>query len=79
MATATAPRRKAGSLRPDRLTGGQKAAILVMSLGPEVTDSLMGELTPDELPSKLQHDSHLSTLGDGNLLTLCPAAFMPSF
>ena len=49
MATATAQRRKSGSLRPDRLTGGQKAAILVMALGPEVTDSLTGELTPDEL------------------------------
>jgi flagellar motor switch protein FliG len=48
MATALAHRRK-GSLRPDRLTGGQKAAILVMSLGPEVADSLIGELSADEL------------------------------
>jgi flagellar motor switch protein FliG len=49
MATITAQRRKAGGLRPDRLTGGQKAAILVMALGPEVADSLTTDLTPDEL------------------------------
>jgi len=46
--TATAQRRQ-GTLRPDRLTGGQKAAILAMALGPEGSASLTNELSPDEL------------------------------
>ncbi|MEQ1856610.1 MAG: flagellar motor switch protein FliG [Longimicrobiales bacterium] len=49
MAVAAAQRRKGGALRADRLTGGQKAAILVMALGPEAAESMTGELTPDEL------------------------------
>lgn len=49
MVSTLAQRRKGGTLRPDRLTGGQKAAILVMSLGPEIADSLVGELSADEL------------------------------
>ncbi len=48
MAVATRGR-KSGSLRPDRLTGGQKAAILALALGPEGMESLTRELSPDEI------------------------------
>ena len=46
--TATA-RRKPQGLRPDRLTGGQKAAILVMALGSEVLEEMAGALEVEEL------------------------------
>jgi flagellar motor switch protein FliG len=45
---ATAQRRQ-GALRPDRLTGGQKAAILAVALGPEGSASLTESLSSDEL------------------------------
>lgn len=48
MASAT-ERKKQSALRPDRLTGGQKAAILAMSMGPEVMDALTEGLSPEEL------------------------------
>ncbi|MEM7414291.1 MAG: flagellar motor switch protein FliG [Gemmatimonadota bacterium] len=48
MSTAT-QRKKNSALRPDRLTGGQKAAILAMSMGPEVTQALTEGLSPEEL------------------------------
>lgn len=48
MATAT-QRKKNSALRADRLTGGQKAAILAMSMGPEVTAALTEGLSPEEL------------------------------
>jgi flagellar motor switch protein FliG len=46
--SATAQRRP-GALRPDRLTGGQKAAILAVALGPEGSASLTEALSSDEL------------------------------
>ena len=48
MSTAT-ERKKKSALRPDRLTGGQKAAILAMAMGPEVTEALTAGLSPEEL------------------------------
>ena len=49
MSVAAPTRRKPQALRPDRLTGGQKAAILMMALGPEVADDLASDLDPEEL------------------------------
>lgn len=46
---AVAQRRKSGALRADRLTGGQKAAILAMALGPEAMRALTDTLSPEEL------------------------------
>jgi len=43
------PRRKNGALRPDRLTGGQKAAILALAMGPEFVELLKEDLTTEEL------------------------------
>lgn len=40
---------KGATLRPDRLTGGQKAAILAMALGPEGSEALSKDLSADEL------------------------------
>lgn len=39
------------ALRPDRLTGGQKAAILALALGPEFAAALTEDLSSDELES----------------------------
>ncbi len=41
--------KRSGTLRPDRLTGGQKAAILALALGPEGMESLSKDLSPDEV------------------------------
>lgn len=49
MPATAAPRRKPSTLRPDRLTGGQKAAILALALGPEFAEALTKELSPEEL------------------------------
>ncbi len=45
---AVAAPRKGSTLRPDRLTGGQKAAILTMALGPDAA-ALTAELSPEEI------------------------------
>jgi len=47
--TSVAPRRKPPALRADRLTGGQKAAILMMALGPDGAEELAKGLDADEL------------------------------
>ena len=47
--TAVAQRRGGNALRPDRLTGGQKAAILALALGPDAAGSLTDALSGDEL------------------------------
>lgn len=49
MSAVAAPRRKTSTLRPDRLTGGQKAAILALALGPEFAEALTEELSQEEL------------------------------
>ena len=41
--------RKTATLRPDRLTGGQKAAILALALGPDFAEALTEELSQEEL------------------------------
>ncbi len=41
--------RKSSTLRPDRLTGGQKAAILALALGPDFAEALTEELSQEEL------------------------------
>lgn len=48
MSTAV-QRKQSQALRPDRLTGGQKAAILTMALGPEGMEALTHTLSPDEI------------------------------
>ena len=49
MAGAVTQRQKSQALRPDRLTGGQKAAILALAMGPDFADVLTEQLSADEL------------------------------
>lgn len=44
-----AGKRKSSTLRVDRLTGGQKAAILMMALGPDAAEELARSLDAEEL------------------------------